>query len=117
MGLAPLTGLFLGAGASFEAGMPLVWELTEQLRSLLNPDVLRQNNKNRQASGDHTLSDRVLDDLITMSERQSAHYEAVLGYLEVQFRRERDRKLAQQYHRLYSWLVEGVSRLLLARHI
>jgi hypothetical protein len=117
MGLAPLTGLFLGAGASFEAGMPIVWELTEQLRNLLNPDVLRQNNEKRQASGDHTLSDRVLDDLIAMSERQSAHYEAVLGYLEVQFRRERDRKLAEQYHRLYSWLVEGVSRLLLARHI
>jgi hypothetical protein len=28
-----------------------------------------------------------------------------------------DRKLGQQYSHLYSWLVEGVSRLLLARHI
>ena len=117
MALLPLTGLFLGAGASFEAGMPLVWELTEQLRNLLNPEVLRENNRARQSSGDHTLSDQVLDDLIAMSQRQSAHYEAVLGYLEVQFRRQRDRKLAQQYHRLYSWLVEGVSRLLLARHV
>ncbi len=117
MALRPLTGLFLGAGASFDAGMPLVWELTEQLRSLLNPEALRQNNKARQSLGDDTLSDQVLDDLIAMSQQPSAHYEAVLGYLEIQFRRQRDRKLGQQYHRLYSWLVEGVSRLLLARHV
>jgi hypothetical protein len=34
----PLTGLFLGAGASFDAGMRFVWDSTDQLKSLLKPD-------------------------------------------------------------------------------
>jgi hypothetical protein len=35
--IAKLTGLFLGAGASYEVGMPLVWELTEELFRWLTP--------------------------------------------------------------------------------
>jgi hypothetical protein len=30
-----LTGLFLGAGFSYEVGMPLVWELTSELKETL----------------------------------------------------------------------------------
>jgi hypothetical protein len=37
-------GLFLGAGASFELGMPLVWHLTEELRGYLTPDNVRELN-------------------------------------------------------------------------
>ena len=32
------TGLFLGAGAYYEVGMPLVWELTSELKAWLTPD-------------------------------------------------------------------------------
>jgi len=39
-----LTGLFLGAGASVEVGMPLVEELTEKLKNELTPDKLRELN-------------------------------------------------------------------------
>jgi hypothetical protein len=35
------TGLFLGAGASFEAGMPLVWDLTAQIKAWLTPENSR----------------------------------------------------------------------------
>ena len=33
-----LTGLFLGAGASHEAGMPLVWELTAEIKNWLTAE-------------------------------------------------------------------------------
>jgi hypothetical protein len=39
-----LTGLFLGAGASVEVGMPLVPELTAELKGWLTPDKLRELN-------------------------------------------------------------------------
>jgi hypothetical protein len=42
--MKPLTGLFLGAGASYEAGMPLVWELTAEIRNWLTADKLRELN-------------------------------------------------------------------------
>jgi hypothetical protein len=38
-------GLFLGAGASVEVGMPLVWELTEELKGWLTPETLRELNE------------------------------------------------------------------------
>ena len=116
MTLKPLTGLFLGAGASYEAGMPLVWDLTTQIKNLLTPDRIREFNHARRAAG-MGYSAQVIDDLIGMLERPEAHYEAVLGHLEVQFRRQHDRKLAQEYHGLYSWLVEAVSMLLYHCHI
>jgi hypothetical protein len=39
-----LTGLFLGAGASYEAGMPLVWELTAEIKNWLTADKIRELN-------------------------------------------------------------------------
>jgi hypothetical protein len=38
-------GLFLGAGASFELGMPLVWGLTAELKAWLTPAKLRELNE------------------------------------------------------------------------
>ena len=43
------------------------------------------------------------------------HYENMLGNLEVQFKRPSN--LRQQYHGLYSWLVELVYHLLYQRHV
>ena len=40
----PRAGLFLGAGFSFECGMPLVWDLTAEIRAWLTPDKLRELN-------------------------------------------------------------------------
>jgi hypothetical protein len=116
MTLKPLTGLFLGAGASFEARMQLVWDLTGEIKNWLTAEKLRTLNEGWRSQGTGH-SDQVIDDLISMLERPSAHYEAVLGYLESQFRRQRDTKLAQEYHSLYSWLVELVSHLLYYRQV
>ena len=109
-----LTGLFLGAGASYEAGMPLVWEVTAEIKNWLTAEKIRELNALwRIQSGGH--SDTVIDDLISILERPTVHYEGVLGYLETQFRRQRN--LPQEYHGLYSWLVELVYHLLYFRQV
>jgi hypothetical protein len=46
-----LTGLFLGAGASYEAGLPLVWELTDEFKKWLTPEKLREFNQGWRIQG------------------------------------------------------------------
>jgi hypothetical protein len=109
-----LTGLFLGAGASHYAGMPLAWELTDEIKHWLTPQKIRELNAGwRLRGGGHP--DEVINDLIDMLERPSVHYEAILGYIETQFRRQRT--LRQDYYNLYSWLVELVYHLLYYRQV
>ena len=109
-----LTGLFLGAGASYEAGMPLAWELTRELKNWLTPQKLRHFNSLWRVQGGG-YPDHVIDDLISILTLSSLHYEAVLGYLETQFLRQHASR--QEYHGLYSWLVQMVYHLLYYRQI
>jgi hypothetical protein len=109
-----LTGLFLGAGASVEAGMPLVWDLTVEIKNWLTPDKLRELNRGWRLQNTGCC-DNVIEDLASVLEREDLHYEAILGHLETQFRRQRT--APQEYHQLYSWLVELVSVLLLYRQV
>jgi len=109
-----LTGLFLGAGASYEAGMPLVWELTRELKAWLTPEKLRQLNHGwRLQGGGH--SDNVIEDFASVLQRTDLHYESILGHLETQFRRHQPNQ--QDYHGLYSWLAQMVYAILYARHV
>jgi hypothetical protein len=108
-----LTGLFLGAGASYEAGMPLVWDLTTELTRWLTPEKLRTLNGSwRSQGGGHP--DEVIEDFASVIARPDLHYENMLGYLETQFRRHSSP--SQEYHALYSWLVEMVYFILYYRH-
>jgi hypothetical protein len=79
-GIKKLTGLFFGAGASYEAGMPLLWELTAEIKDWLTPAKLRDLNAGwrLQSSG---FADQVIDDLVLMLEQPAVHYEAMLGYV------------------------------------
>ena len=108
------TGLFIGAGFSYEAGMPLVWELTAEIKRLLTADKLAEFNNSWRAQGGGQ-SDTVLVEFHAVLRRPDLHYEAVLGYLETQARRQRAN--SSEYHYLYSWLVQLVSYLLYWRHI
>lgn len=109
-----LTGLLLGAGASAEAGMPLAWDLTAEIKAWLTPDKLRELNKGwRQKGGGY--SDGVIEDLAAVLVMPELHYEAILGHLETQFRRQRT--APQEYHGLYSWMVELVYMLLFYRQV
>jgi hypothetical protein len=113
------TGLFLGAGASFESGMPLVWDLTTEIRAWLTPDKLRELDVGWRAQGNGN-PDEAIDSLVASLLNGSMHYENILGHLEVQFKRPsnvRQANLRQSYHGLYSWLVELVYYLLYYRHV
>lgn len=108
-----LTGLFLGAGTSYEAGLPLVWELTTELKNWLTPDKIRSLNIGWRAQGSgHT--DAVIEDLARTLLIPNLHYESILGYMETQYRR--SHQYRQDYHGLYSWLVEMVYHILCIRH-
>lgn len=112
--MSRLTGLFLGAGASFEAGMPLVWDLTAEIKKWLTQKKLSWFNEQWRAQGGG-YPDSVIDDLAMTLSREDLHYEGVLGYLETQYRRQHS--LQQEYHGLYSWLVQMVYFTLYLRHI
>ncbi|WP_162095901.1 hypothetical protein [Pseudomonas chlororaphis] len=109
-----LTGLFLGAGASYNVSMPLVWELTTELKKWLTVEKLKLFNAGwRKESGGHP--DEVIEDLMSVLSRSDLHYESVLGYLEVQSRRQRS--LSSDYHSLYSWLVQIIYYILYFKHV
>lgn len=109
-----VTGLLLGAGASAEAGMPLVWDLTGEIKNWLTSNKIRELNCGWRLQGGG-YSDPVIKELADLLVCPDLHYEAILGHLETQFRRQR--AAAQEYHGLYSWLVELVSILLVYRHV
>ena len=110
---APLTGLFLGAGASAELGMPLVWQITRELKTWLSPDKLRTYNRGWREQG-NGMADEVIEDFISFLMRPEMHYESLLGYLETCYRRPTPHRA--DYHHLYSWFVQMVSHLLRLRH-
>ncbi len=49
--IKPLTGLFLGAGFSVEAGMPLAWDLTAEIKNWLTGSKLRELSRNWRTMG------------------------------------------------------------------
>jgi hypothetical protein len=108
-----LTGVFLGAGFSYEVGMPLVGELTSELKETLTASKVREWNESWRKNGTG-FSDGVIEDFISVLSRSDMHYESILGYLETQQRR--IESLRQEYHGLYAWVVECVSHILIRHH-
>jgi hypothetical protein len=111
-----LTGLLLGAGASFEVGMPLVSDLTTELKQWLTPDKLRALNADWRSQGGGYLLD-VIEDLVAVLPNPAMHYETVLGYLEAGYMRPGRNDVKQRYHGLYALMVEVVYALLYLRHV
>lgn len=99
-----MTGLFLGAGASYEVGMPLVWEFSQTLRE----NVLKridsklfnfESNKELKNFFIEILSDEKL------------HYEQVVGLLEDRYIHNRDN--SHLIHGIIIQLIECIQLLLL----
>ena len=109
-----LTGLLLGAGSSYDIGMPLTVELTAQLKDWLTPAKLRSLN-NGWRSQDGGYSDATIDDLATVLVRDRMSYEHTIGYLEVQGDRLGVR--SQEYHGLRAFLSEMIYVLLKETHV
>ncbi|MGE0634512.1 MAG: hypothetical protein AB7O96_19000, partial [Pseudobdellovibrionaceae bacterium] len=107
-------GLFIGAGASCELAMPLVWELTHEIKEWLTPDKLRSLNAGwKQQGGGY--EDQVIEDCANILTMPNLHYESILGYLETQFRRNNRRD--DPYHGIYCRLIEIISYMLYERHV
>jgi hypothetical protein len=109
-------GLLLGAGASFEMGMPLACHITKEITRWLTPAKLRTLNDGWCAQGGG-INDRAVNDLCNKIEERCVQYEEMLGYLETQFRRHETREVVQDYYHLYLWLVELIYILLYQRHV
>ena len=106
------TSLLLGAGASYEIGMPLARELTDELRNWLTPAKLRSLNGGwRQQGGGY--SDTAIDDLADVLVREGMIYEHIIGQLQVQ----QARANSQEHHGLVAFLSEVLYALLKERHV
>lgn len=106
-------GLVLGAGASFELGMPLVRGLTGEFKGYFTPEHLRELNAEwRQQGGGYDNS--VIETTAALLNRDDLHYENILGHLETASRRPQE-PFAEQYGALYQRMVELVYLLLYPR--
>src|SRR6266436_5379027 len=107
------TGLFLGAGASVDFELPLVWDLTDELRSWLTPLELRKINEESKADG-NGYSEAIVEEFVELLNRKEMHYEAILGNLQVQrYRARANPELFRSYGALYHWFARVVSEILI----
>jgi hypothetical protein len=111
---SPPKALFLGAGASVDAGMPLVGELTAELARWLTPAKLIGFNRGWHARGGGW-SELAVSTLLALLDKRCLHYEQIIGAIEVEFSREHDAKLRQEWHAVHGFLLQAVRGLLLER--
>lgn len=109
-----MKALFIGAGATYDCGMPLVWELTAEIRRWLTPEKLLSFNENWKSRGGGWDQDVVIC-LVSLLENKNLHYENIIGAIEVEFFRERDQSKRQSYHAAHAFLLEAVYGLLMER--
>ena len=109
-----LTGLLLGAGASFDVGMPLASELTKELKNWLTPSKLLWLNDCWLQQG-RGYSNTTINDLARILAFENMNYEHIAGYLEVQ--KERQQLRSNEYHGLLAFLSEMIYVLLMERHV
>jgi len=109
-----MQGLFLGAGASYELGMPLVWELTKILKRDHAPETLRKMQSFQPVDSASHWSKESVELLISLLSDDDLHYEALIGAIEV----ETQRRYGPQdsYERIRLHLVDMVSRFLIGQH-
>jgi hypothetical protein len=109
-----MQALFFGAGASYDCGMPLVWELTAELRRWLTTEKLISFNQTWQQRGGGWC-DTVIIKLTQLLENKELHYENIIGALEVEMKRERDQLVRQHFHAANGFLLQAIYGLLLER--
>ena len=73
-----LTGLLLGAGASFDIGMPLVKELHRDLKRYMTPDKLQSRNLWQKSRG-VGVPDEAIEVLVALLHRYDLNYEHTLS--------------------------------------
>jgi len=111
-----MKALFFGAGATYDCGMPLVWELTAEIRLWLTPEKLISFNERWVAQGGGWDQD-VISYLITLLNNNNLHYENIIGAIEVECSRERDQKKRHDYYAAHGFLLQAVYGLLMERQV
>jgi hypothetical protein len=111
------TGLLLGAGFSFELGMPLGPTLTKEIFEILAPERLRRLDE-IWAQGGRELSEHVerLCKFMTLPHVRTPNYESILGHLESEdwfLRAQADRGT----HTLKALFTDTINNILIGRHI
>lgn len=109
------TGLLLGAGASYECGMPLVGDLTQRIRGILTADRLRQRNARSRAHGT-SHPDATVEYLVDLLGRAEMNYESVIGNLDIMYRRFGGHGDGQHYYGLKLEMIQMASLILVDRH-
>lgn len=107
-------GLFLGAGASYELGMPLVWNLTTEFKRYFTAAKLKNLNLGWRQQGEG-YPEEIVNEFIRVMDLPNTHYESLLGNLENKFLKGDANKEA--YHGLYIRFIEAIYFLLLERQI
>lgn len=111
-----MKALFVGAGATYDCGMPLAWELTAEIRRWLTPEKLISFNENWKSQGGGWHSD-VVSFLVSLLENKNLHYENIIGALEVECSRERDQSKRQSYYAALGFVLQAVYGLLMERQV
>ena len=107
-----LTGLLLGAGASYDIGMPLVRELNRDLKRYMTPEKLQSMNLWQRSRGGG-VPDQAIEVLIALLDRDDLNYEHIIGNLEVRAHRTAE---SQGFSYLRDYMSESVYLLLLEWH-
>lgn len=105
-------GLFLGAGASYELGMPLVSHLTGEFKGYFTPTHLKDLNASWRAQGGG-YPDAVIEAVVGLLVRDDLNYENILGFL--QTHSGPSHADASHYGSLYVKMVEIVALMLIYR--
>ncbi|HKK12990.1 MAG TPA: hypothetical protein VJ945_09155 [Flavobacteriaceae bacterium] len=101
-------GFLLGAGASYELGLPLVDELTIEFKR-----ALLRTKGTKYYSGPKEIEDI----LIPLLDNRSLNYEDIIGRIEVEIKRCRgNNPLYQKWHGFLGKYLEAIYYLLLERH-
>lgn len=109
------TAWLIGAGFSYEFGMPLVWELTESLFGWLTPAKLRELNQGwkRQGSGH---PDALIEEYASVIDGAKLHYEELIGWLQRESVKPHRHREREHLRHLAELLSECVALLLVRRH-
>ncbi|MFC1890711.1 hypothetical protein ACFL4G_13240, partial [Thermodesulfobacteriota bacterium] len=109
-------GLLFGAGASYELGMPLVSEFTNEIRSRINKmDIRSVNDSWKEQGGGYP--DDMIDELLDQLSHAELNYENILGFFQIMYNRHGGHGVGQKYAGLFSWLSELIYFTLYGRHI
>lgn len=109
-------GLFLGSGFSVDFAMPLVWELTEEMRRLIPGEKFRKFNQNWVIEG-NGYSEKSVELFMSLYENSEIHYEQIVGGLEVFSNRFENREEREALLGIRSWLMDLIYYLLYPRQI